>query len=99
MELIITEKQFKRSYELKIKYINIDNNFHHNTIFPVLFTPLKERKTIEKPRPFLIILAEQNLKSTQIMEINYFRMAIEPISFKLYDEIVTKIYDMRQELN
>ena len=26
-------------------------------------------------------------------------MAIEPISFKLYDEIVTKIYDMRQELN
>lgn len=33
------------------------------------------------------------------MEINYFRMAIEPISFKLYDEIVTKIYEMRQELN
>jgi hypothetical protein len=56
LELIIMEKQNRRSYELKIKYINIDNNLHHNTIFPVLFTPLKERKTIEKPRPFLIIL-------------------------------------------
>ena len=85
------EKQHKRNYELKIRYINIDNNLNHNTIYPVLFTPLKEKKTVEKARPFFICLVEQNLKSKKITEINYFRMAIEPISFKLYDEIITKI--------
>ena len=93
------EKQQKRNYELKIRYINIDNNLNHNTIYPVLFTPLKEKKTVEKARPFFICLVEQNLKSKKITEINYFRMAIEPISFKLYDEIITKIYDMQKELN
>lgn len=50
------EKKNKRNYELKIKYINIDNNLYHNTIYPVLFTPLKERKTLEKTRPFFICL-------------------------------------------
>ena len=25
-------------------------------------------------------------------------MAIEPISFKLYDEIISKLYDMQKEL-
>ena len=99
LELIMMEKQHKRNYELKIRYINIDNNLNHNTIYPVLFTPLKEKKTVEKARPFFICLVEQNLKSKKITEINYFRMAIEPISFKLYDEIITKIYDMQKELN
>ncbi len=75
----------KRNYQLKIKYINIDNNLNHNTMYPVLFTPLQYRKTFTKSRPFFICLIEQNLKTKQIMEINYFRMCIEPISFKIYD--------------
>ena len=32
------EKQQKRNYELKIRYINIDNNLNHNTIYPQIET-------------------------------------------------------------
>jgi hypothetical protein len=35
------EKRFSRSLQVKIKYINIDNNSNHNTIYPILLTPLK----------------------------------------------------------
>lgn len=89
----------KRNYELKIKYINIDNNLNHNTMYPVLLTPLKYHKTLQKSRPFFICLIEQNLKTKQILEINYFRMCIEPISFKIYDEMLTRLYDFQTAFN
>jgi hypothetical protein len=66
LDLIMTEKQQKRNFELRIKYMNIDNNLNHNTVYPVLFTPLKYKKTMNKSRPFFICLIEQNLKTKQI---------------------------------
>lgn len=56
VDLIMTEKQQKRNFELRIKYLNIDNNLNHNTVYPVLFTPLKHQKTLDKSRPFFICL-------------------------------------------
>lgn len=76
LDLIMTEKQQKRNFELRIKYMNIDNNLNHNTVYPVLFTPLKYHKTLDKNRPFFICLIEQNLKTKQLNEINYFRLCV-----------------------
>jgi hypothetical protein len=66
VDLIMTEKQQRRNFELRIKYMNIDNNLNHNTVYPVLFTPLKYHKTLDKPRPFFICLLEQNLKTKEL---------------------------------
>lgn len=41
VQAIMMEKPGKRNLEVKVKYVNIDNNLNHNTIYPVLFTPLK----------------------------------------------------------
>lgn len=68
-------------------------------MYPVLLTPLKYHKTLQKSRPFFICLIEQNLKTKQILEINYFRMCIEPISFKIYDEMLTRLYDFQTAFN
>lgn len=55
------EKKSSRSLQVKIKYINIDNNYDHNTIYPILFTPLQHEKTMTKSRPFFVLLLEQTL--------------------------------------
>jgi len=61
MEIIMMEKKSSRTLQVKIKYINIDNNLNHNTIYPILFTPLKHCKTLAKSRPFFVLLLEQTL--------------------------------------
>ena len=50
------EKYNMRTIQLKIKYINIDNNSNHNTSNPVLFTPATYKKTFKSPRPFFVLL-------------------------------------------
>lgn len=50
------EKKSSRSLQVKVKYINIDNNYNHNTIYPILLTPLKHEKTLKKSRPFFVLL-------------------------------------------
>lgn len=40
-EIILMQESQLRKVQVKIKYISIDNNSNHNTIYPVLFTPLK----------------------------------------------------------
>lgn len=59
---MLLEKHTVKTIQLKIKYINIDNNSNHNTSNPVVFTPQKEQKAMKSPRPFLLLLVEQNLK-------------------------------------
>jgi hypothetical protein len=61
------EKKISRSLQVKIKYINIDNNYNHNTVYPILLTPLKYRKTLKKSRPFFVLLLEQNLQTKDII--------------------------------
>jgi hypothetical protein len=45
-----------RKIQVRVKYISIDNNSNHNTIYPVFFTPLKHEKTMNKSRPFFVLL-------------------------------------------
>jgi hypothetical protein len=59
---MLLEKSTIRTVQLKIKYINIDNNSNHNSSSPVILTPLKKQKAMKSPRPFLLFLFEQNLK-------------------------------------
>ncbi len=40
-EVILMEEKQIRKIQVKIKYISIDNNSNHNTLYPVLLTPLK----------------------------------------------------------
>ena len=54
------EKKLTRTVQLKIKYINVDNNINHNTVYPILFTPLRYEKTMNKSRPYFVLLMEQN---------------------------------------
>ncbi len=54
-------------------------------MFPVLFTPLKHKKTMDKSRPFFICLIEENMRTKQIKELNYIRMCMEPISIRIYN--------------
>lgn len=56
VELIVMEKKSAKNFQLKIKYINIDNNMDHNTIYPIMLTPLKHQKTINKSRPFFVMI-------------------------------------------
>jgi hypothetical protein len=56
IDIVMMEMQDKRELEFKIKYVNIDNNSNHNTVYPVMFTPLKYSKTINKRRPFFVML-------------------------------------------
>ena len=61
LEFILMEKKKSRTVQLKIKYINIDNNINHNTVYPILLTPLNYEKTMNKSRPFFVLLMEQTL--------------------------------------
>lgn len=67
VEIIMMEKKSSRSLQVKVKYINIDNNYNHNTIYPILLTPLKHEKTLKKSRPFFVLLLEQTLDSKDII--------------------------------
>ena len=53
---MLLEKSTIKTIQLKIKYINIDNNSNHNSSNPVVFTPQKEQKAMKSPRPFLLLL-------------------------------------------
>ena len=55
-EIILMEESSVRKIQVKIKYISIDNNSYHNTMYPVMFTPLKHEKTWTKSRPFFVML-------------------------------------------
>lgn len=90
------EKKTSRSFQVKVKYINIENNYNHNTIYPILFTPLRHDKTLNKSRPFFVLLLEQTLGSKDIVEIREFRVCTEPISIKIHDEVLTAVMDMTQ---
>lgn len=35
------EKKTSKTFQLRIKYINIDNNMYRNTIYPIMLTPLR----------------------------------------------------------
>ena len=61
------DKKTTRTLQLKVKYVNIDNNINHNTVYPILFTPLKFEKTMNKSRPFIVLLMEQNKGKKDIM--------------------------------
>jgi hypothetical protein len=63
------EENQVRKIQVRVKYISIDNNSNHNTIYPVFFTPLKHEKTMNKSRPFFVLLLEQNLKKKSFTEI------------------------------
>lgn len=98
LEVILMEESQLRKIQVKIKYISIDNNTNHNTIYPVLFTPLKHEKTWTKSRPFFVMLIETNLNKEGMTEIKEFRMCLESISLKVHDEVLIKLYDMYKEV-
>ncbi len=41
IELGMTEKVKHRTFQLRIKFFNVDNNTSYNTITPVIITPNK----------------------------------------------------------
>ena len=41
VDFILLETKALRTSQLKIKYINIDNNSSNSTMFPVIMTPTK----------------------------------------------------------
>ena len=98
IEVIVMDKKDARTVQLKIKYINIDNNLNHNTIYPILFTPLKHDKTMNKSRPFFVMLLEQTLSKKDITELKELRICMEPISLKIHDEILVAFFEFFQDI-
>ena len=70
------EKKSTRNIQVKIKYIHIDNNLNHNTIYPILLTPLKHNKTLEKSRPLFVLLLEQTIGNPDVNEIKELRVCL-----------------------
>ena len=98
IEAVMMEKKNARTVQLKVKFINIDNNLNHNTVYPILLTPLKYDKTINKSRPFFVLLLEQTLSKRDITEFKELRICFEPISVKIHDEILIAYYEFFNDL-
>ena len=54
---------------------------------------------MKSPRPFLLLLVEQNLKSRSSSEIKSIRVSIQPTSIRLDDEFFEFIRGFIKQIN
>ena len=73
LEFIIIETKKCRTVQLRILYLNIDNNSQDHLLYPVILTPTNYRDIIVKRRKFFFnFIIEQNLKAETV----YFYLTI-----------------------
>ena len=81
---MIDQSDEVKEYQVRLKYLNIDNNVKFITPYPVFFTPKnrKELKENEK-KYFLNILLKQDMKAENCMFLKNVVFDIEPMTLKI----------------
>ncbi|EAR98083.2 amine-terminal region of chorein, A TM vesicle-mediated sorter (macronuclear) [Tetrahymena thermophila SB210] len=93
VELIIVETTKLRTSQLKIQNIQFDNNLTYNTQYPVLLTSTKQQQKF----PHISLVMDQDITVQQINKFQSIRLAIQPTTLKLTDELLNSLLNFFEE--
>ncbi|CAD8067129.1 unnamed protein product [Paramecium primaurelia] len=94
---LLQTTQSKRS-EFKVKYINIDNNTSSKTMFPVIFTPTKQKEIFEFNKPHLSLILEQSTQVKSISLIKNITACLQPTTIRLTSEMLEILYSVYKSI-
>lgn len=94
MQSVISPRQ-ENITQFRIQYMNIDNNYNHFLVNPVLFTPVSQKiyKKENSDKYFLNILINQNTFYKHINLFNKFYIEIDPFVIRVDQEFIKAIID------
>lgn len=98
VEFMMLETTTLRTSQLKIKYINIDNNSNQSTMFPVIFTPTRYQEIFEFDRPQLSLVIAQSTQVESLTLIKSIRACLQPTTIRLTSEMLEHIYEFTKSL-
>lgn len=96
--LLIEEKRFK-TFQLRTKFVNIDNNSDYGTLIPVIFTPSQPRSLKQKQRFFLDICVKYNHNSREVLCFNSIRLNILSATIKLDEDYISLFLQWIETIN
>lgn len=81
--------------QLRLQYINIDNNAEHIVQHPVIFTPShqKAHTNTKDPKNILNIYIDQNLTTETITLYDNIIIEVEPFTIKIEEAFLNSILD------
>lgn len=97
--LLIEEKTFK-TFQIRVKYLNIDNNSDYRSLIPVIFTPSEKRGILESRTKFYFdVFVKYNHKSKEIIWFDSLRAEISKTTIKFDEDFVNLFLQWLESLN
>ena len=82
-----------KTMQVKVRYLNIDNNNTYLVNYPVLLTPTENKKITQKGKYFLNFYVEQSQKHEEVSNYKAIKMELEPFSIKVEDTLISVIIE------
>ncbi|CAD8069734.1 unnamed protein product [Paramecium primaurelia] len=86
------------SYQFKLKFINIDNNYSYDALNQVLLTPQQFQSYLEQQNYAIDIKWAVNQQHANILMIEYFFAYIAPLELKLDQEYLYQLMALKKAL-
>lgn len=100
-ELILMQKEDRDIKQLRVQYLNIDNNAKHVTTFPVIFTPQQQGlyKAADSKHYTLNLYLEQNTQAKNIVLFDNIILELNPLTVRLEEAFIYDLRDFFAELS
>ncbi|KAL4492372.1 hypothetical protein ABPG72_005507 [Tetrahymena utriculariae] len=99
IDFVMLQTQSERTCQLKIGFIQIDNNISYSASFPVVFTPTAFEKMQKLNRPHFSLILVQNIMVKNIKIIKSVKCQLQQSTLKLTDNFLDCIINFIQECN
>lgn len=100
LEFLLMEEQTFKTFQVRMKYFNIDNNSDYRSLIPVIFTPNEKNGILNsKNKVFFDIFVKYNHKSKEIIWFDSIRMEIMKAAIKLDEDFLNLFLQWIESLN
>ncbi|EAR90561.2 PH domain protein (macronuclear) [Tetrahymena thermophila SB210] len=95
LEFISVAKEESKTYQLRIKLLNIDQNNSYSIVNPVIFTPQKYimYSSEASHKFFMNVMIEQNLYAKNITLYNNIVIEIDPFAVRIEEQFILTLLD------
>ncbi|KAL4496109.1 hypothetical protein ABPG72_015531 [Tetrahymena utriculariae] len=94
LEFISIGKEESKTYQIRIKLLNIDQNSSYDIVNPVIFTPQKYGLYKENSSNFFLnIMIEQNLIAKNITLYNNVAIELDPFTVRIEEQFISTLLD------